>query len=185
MAPDGTGRRQGKQAFGGRPPSRSHGTVRIATDMRSDASPAAKGTERDMLISAMLLSSAIGTYEPQKEPIQCHFPSVDAASQAIRVTLDPRPSLKDQPELWRVIMQMNGKLSVRASAQPIDGTRERDILIRGVTKRKSTYIIGLRDDGTAALNMATRMDGNGDPRKETRQGVCHGFEAHINRWLPS
>ena len=138
-----------------------------------------------MMLAAMLLGATIEAYEPQSGPIHCTFPARDVAAQAIEVTLDPRPSLKDQPDLWRVMMEMNGRLSLRASAQPIHTTAERDILIRGVTQKKSTYIIGLRADGTAALNMATRVAGQADPRKELREGVCRGHETHIDRWLPS
>lgn len=138
-----------------------------------------------MILTALLLATAIDQYEPVTGPIHCSFPPGDVAARSIEVTLDPRPSLKDQPGLWRVMMDMNGKLSLRASAQPIRGTSERDVLIRGVTRKKSTYIIGLRDDGTAALNMATPVEGSPDPRKELRAGVCRGFEPHIDRWLPS
>jgi hypothetical protein len=138
-----------------------------------------------MFITALLMSSAVQAFEPNQGPIHCTFPSEDVAKRAIEVTLEPKPSLKDQPGLWRVMMEMNGRLSLKASAQPITGTFERDVLIRGVTSRKSTYIIGLRDDGTAALNMATAVTGSGEPRKELRSGQCRGYETHINRWLPS
>lgn len=138
-----------------------------------------------MFVAAMLMSSMIDAYSPEAGPIYCRFPGEEVASRTIEVVLEPRPSLKDQPGLWRVIMEMNGKMSMRASAKPIASTAERDVLIRGVSKRKSTYIIGLRDDGSAALNMNTRRVGGDEFRKTTRAGKCFGHEDYINRWLPS
>ena len=136
------------------------------------------------MISALLLSTMIDAFEPDTN-IRCSFPGEGAAQRPIEIVLNPRPSLKDQPGLWRVIMEMNGRMSLRGAAQPILTTEERDILIRGVTARKSTYIIGLRDDGSAALRMNTRKPGAIEARQSSRTGTCFGHESFIDRWLPS
>ena len=63
--------------------------------------------------------------------INCDFPGEDVAQKPIHVVLEPRPSLKDRPGLFRVRMLMNGRISLTGAAQPIPTTDERDVLIRG------------------------------------------------------
>lgn len=117
--------------------------------------------------------------------IKCAFPGEDLAQKPIHVVLEPRPSLKDQPGLFRVMMEMNGRVSLRAMAQPIASTAERDVLIRGRVGTSSTYTVGLRDDGRAAFNMQTRTSEDAEVNKLTRIGECRGFETYIMKWLPS
>ena len=116
-------------------------------------------------------------------PIHCDFPSTDGASALISVELEPRPSLKDQPGLYRVAMKLNGQGPLRASAKPIASTQDRDVLIQGRTKRHHTYSLGLRDDGKAALNISRPGASADEVIKTTRIGDCHGHKAHIQRWL--
>jgi len=137
-----------------------------------------------MFLTTVLLTTMVDAYAPDAT-IHCTFPGQGASQRPIEIVLDPRPSLKDRPGLWRVMMEMNGKMSLRGAAQPIKATAERDILIRGITTRKSTYVIGLRDDGSAALRMDTRAKGANESRRTSRAGKCHGHENHIDRWLPS
>lgn len=129
------------------------------------------------MLKAMIVTMVMEALAPGTEAIRCEFPSDDNTKQPISVVLDPRPSLKDQPGLFRVMMDLNGALSVRAAAQPIMTTDERDVLVRGITPRKSVYTIGLRDDGMAALNMKT------ESADQTRVGACRNFESHFERWL--
>ena len=132
------------------------------------------------MLTALLLALSFNGYDGGT-PITCDFPAEDAAGKSIRVVLEPRPSLKDQPGLYRVFMDFDGLVSVRAAAQPISATAERDILIRGITRKNAMYSIGLRDDGIAAFNI---QPAEGDSReKSTRLGECHGHKAHIDRWL--
>ena len=137
------------------------------------------------MLKALVLTSLVEAFSPGTTPIQCEFPGLDATEKPITVQLEPRPSLKDQPGLFRVIMDLNGRLSLRASAQPILSTEDRDILIRGITKKKSMYSLGIRDDGKAALNIQLRLAGANEVSKSTRVGQCQGMQAHIDRWLPS
>lgn len=117
-------------------------------------------------------------------PIHCDFPSHDGASKMIVIQLEPRPSLKDQPGLYRVAMTLNGQGPLRASAQPILSTEDRDILIQGRSKRHYTYSLGLRDDGKAALNISKPGASSDEVIKSTRIGDCHGHKVHMQRWLP-
>ena len=98
--------------------------------------------------------------------------------------LEPKPSLKDQPGLFRVQMDLNGKVSVTASAQPILATEDRDIMIRGLSEKQAMYTIGFREDGRAALNMEMLRESDSKILTATRIGACRDFEAHLDRWLP-
>ena len=102
----------------------------------------------------------------------------------IRVLLEPKPSLKDQPGLYRVMMRMDGGIALKALAQPIPGTEDRDVMIRGRQGKVAMFTIGLRDDGAAAFNIQKRVRTDADVVKQTRTGACRGHELHINRWLP-
>ncbi len=132
------------------------------------------------MITALLLSLAVQGYGDTAN-FTCNFPSANGNEETIHVILEPRPSLKDQPGLFRVMMSFGDEGSLRAAAQPILATDDRDILIRGTTRRKSMYTIGLREDGTAAFNL--QQLGAGTEDKTTRIGACRGHEAHIDRWL--
>lgn len=126
----------------------------------------------------LIVSMFMEALAPEAAAIKCEFPAETVTEKAISITLEPRPSLKDQPGLFRVLMDLNhGAVSVRAAAQPITSTDDRDILVRGVTARRSIYTIGLREDGMAALNMKTKS------ADTTRVGACRNFETHFNRWL--
>lgn len=137
------------------------------------------------MLGAMLFSVMLSGVEAETRSITCEFPGRDSAEKRIIVTLEPRPSLKDQPGKFRVIMDLNERVTVRAAAAPITSTEERDILIRGITRKKSMYTIGLRDDGAAALNMQTKKAGAEEVTKSTRTGTCRGFDALLEKWLPS
>lgn len=129
------------------------------------------------MTKALIVSMIMEALASDTAAIKCEFPAESNTQKAISVTLEPRPSLKDQPGLFRVMMDLNGAVSVRAAAQPITSTDDRDVLVRGVTARKSIYTIGLREDGVAALNMKTKS------ADTTRVGACRNFETHFNRWL--
>lgn len=137
------------------------------------------------MIQAMILAATVGSFGATDLPIHCEFPGRDAAEKTITVELDPRPSLKDQPGKFRVIMEMNERVALRAAAQPIPTTDERDILVRAITRKKNVYTIGLRDDGAAALNIRkTRIEG-AEPESSTRVGQCVNYGTYFERWLSS
>lgn len=133
-----------------------------------------------LLVAMMMQTASLGT----DGPIQCDFPSPDGLSKLIYVELEPQPSLKDQLGVYRVAMKLNGQMPLRASAQPINSTQDRDVLIQGRTPQQLTYSLGLRDDGKAALNIATPGASDAEVTKTTRIGDCHGHAAHMQRWLP-
>lgn len=129
------------------------------------------------MLNAMIVALVMDVVAPATTQIHCEFPGKTVTQKPIHVVLDPRPSLKDQPGLFRVMMDLNGAFSVRGAAQPITSTEDRDILVRGITSKKSVYTIGLREDGVAALSMQTKRATN------TRVGACRNFESHFDRWL--
>lgn len=135
------------------------------------------------MLTTLLLSLAIDG-AVSAAPITCTFPSVDDKQKPIHIVLEPRPSLKDQPGLYRVIMDFDGHLKVRAAAQPILATTDPDILIRGITAKRNMYSIGLRADGTAAFNIQKENEEK-LVDKRTRIGECRGHETYINKWLTS
>ena len=135
------------------------------------------------MITAMLLTLAVNGFGGDA-PITCVFPSESPEQKVIRIALEPRPSLKDQPGLYRVMMDFDGEVSVRASAQPIWSTDEDDILIRGRLQMVSLYSLGLRADGLAAFNVQSLGDGK-QVDNRTRIGECRGHEAYVDRWLSS
>lgn len=135
------------------------------------------------MIKAMLLAMSASSYSGET-PITCVFPSLGAHQKSLRIVLDPKPSLKDQPGLYRVMIDFGSDVTIRAAAQPLHTTEADDILIRGGTRNKQLYTIGLRADGYAAFNIRNLGGGN-EVDKRTRIGECHGHEAHVARWLSS
>ena len=135
------------------------------------------------MLTALLLSLAVDGADSAAS-ITCMFPSQTSEQKPIHIALEPRPSLKDQPGLYRVMMDFDGHLTVRAAAQPILATSDPDILIRGITAKKNMYSIGLRADGTAAFNIQ-RSNEEKLVDKRTRIGECRGHETYIDRWLSS
>ena len=137
------------------------------------------------MLQVLLLATATIGFGETDPRIQCSFPAADADQRTITVQVEPRPSLKDQPGLFRVIMAMNERQHMRASARPIAATDDRDIMIRAITPKKNMYTIGLRDDGKAALNIQKPNPTTSEPDSSTRFGYCTNFEDHINLWAPT
>ena len=135
------------------------------------------------MLTALLLTLAINGNDGEPAII-CNFPPTRIDQKPINIVLEPRPSLKDQPGLYRVMMDFDGALTVRASAQPIQATEAPDILIRGFTGKQNIYSLGLRADGTAAFNIQQPSEEKLVDER-TRIGECRGHEAHIHRWLSS
>jgi hypothetical protein len=137
------------------------------------------------MLNALILFVFVESAATENGTIRCEFPGKEGNEKPIHVVLEPNPSLKDQPGLYRVMMELNGRPSLRALAQPITTTAERDVMIRGLHGETTLYTVGLRDDGTAALNLKFGRSRDELENKLTRTGECRGFEAHLNRWLPS
>ena len=135
------------------------------------------------MLTALLLSLTVNGNDGAPS-IHCTFPPTHSDQKPIHIVLEPRPSLKDQPGLYRVMMDFDGHLTVKASARPILATTAPDILIRGTTQKRNMYSLGLRADGTAAFNIQQPSEEK-VVDKRTRIGECRGHEAHIHRWLSS
>ena len=128
-----------------------------------------------------ILVMMLNAIDPAPQGISCNFPATHDAERGITVRMSDRPSLKDQPGLYRVELEVNGKTKVLATAQPITTTGERDAVILARPNGKSVLTVGFREDGKAALSLRKTPDAE----PETRLGTCRGFEGPLNRWLAS
>ncbi len=126
-----------------------------------------------------LLVMTLQTVEIGPSGFRCNFPAVDADQKVITLTLKDRPSLKDQPGLYRVELKMNGSEKFLATAQPITTTEERDALVLVRMNTKAVLTVGFRDDGKAAMSLRKNATGEA----VTRVGSCRGFEQPLSRWL--
>ncbi|MEL7461690.1 MAG: hypothetical protein AAFX59_00495 [Pseudomonadota bacterium] len=107
-------------------------------------------------------------------PITCTMTARDTDQPlTISVSLDPVPSLKDRPGLYRVMMDVGGT-TLSANAQPMHDTAEDDVMFRAKAGTHTFYTLGLRHDGAAAMYVA-RQGAN-----VTLTGHCQ----HHERWFP-
>ena len=125
-----------------------------------------------MALFALLTSFAIGG----GDGIACTFAGETREDPVVAVTLEPVPSLKDRPGLYRVMMHL-GEAKVRANAQPIANTSEPDVMIRAKAGTETYYTIGLREDGAAAIHIAQNGGGM------TLVGDCQHHEPWFPGWL--
>lgn len=130
------------------------------------------------LLSLLALIGGLGQSADQSA-ISCRFER--PARPDVVVSLEPLPSLKDQPGLFYLRMTFEGHPSLTATVRPIATTPERDVLIRAVARQATFYTIGLDAQGTAAFNMMHSTDPGG---QETFVGNCRSFEQHLARWIP-
>jgi hypothetical protein len=136
------------------------------------------------MLETIIVIAMLQSVEGLPKGIHCDFPAAGNGGKPMRVVLDPLPSLKDQPGLYRVMMEIEGKLTLKAAVQPIPSTKDRDVLIRAKIPREAVVTLGMRADGAAALTMST-PGAQATKAQSTRIGACKGAEHHINRWLPS
>lgn len=125
-----------------------------------------------MALLALLTTLAIGG----GGEIACTFAGETLRDPVVSVRLEPVPSLKDRPGLYRVMFELGGA-RVRANAQPIDATKAADVMIRARAGAETFYTIGLRADGAAALNV-TR-----DGAARMLIGRCEDHEPWVRGWL--
>lgn len=127
------------------------------------------------MIDAFVVSAALAA--GLRSDIQCSFRGVEKDPGTVTLTVDPRPSLKDRPGLYRVMIAVEGR-RIRGHAQPLHSTEERDVLIRARTATNSVYSLGIRDDGAAAFFVA---EGKGDGL--TFVGRCKYHERWLSDWV--
>ncbi len=132
------------------------------------------------MLELMLVVTMLEGAQIEATGIECRFPQMSEEHRVIHLKLDPMPSLKDQPGLYRVMMNLNGKMKMKAQAQPIETTGHRDVLVLARSKSETIYTLGMRDDGSAALTMRRN-----DEVAPARIGSCRGHEALMNAWVPS
>ena len=143
-----------------------------------------------MSMMALMVAGFIELATGPAKPIVCDFRPDTPGAVALSVRMTPVPSLKDRRELWRVKMELRAPevptpMRVRAAARPIADTEARDVLIRGETRSRTRFTVGLRDDGVAALSIFRPATADRAETQETRVGHCQNFETHMGRWLTS
>ena len=125
-----------------------------------------------MALFAMLTALVAGG-----DPITCTMTARDPEHKLVLpVTLDPVPSLKDQPGVYRVMMDIRGT-KLRGNAQPMTDTAEDDVMFRAKAPNDATYTLGLRHDGAAAMYVSL----NGTSM--TLTGWCQRHEQWFRGWL--
>lgn len=108
--------------------------------------------------------------------IDCAFSGKTEDAPVIAVTLEPVPSLKDRPGLYRVMLRI-GTGQVRANAQPISTTDEVDVMIRAKAGAETFYTIALRQSGAAAMFITNPETGR------TFTGRCRNHEPWLANWI--
>lgn len=110
-------------------------------------------------------------------PISCAMTARDTDQPlSIAVSLDPVPSLKDRPGLYRVMMHV-GDTKLTANAQPMTDTAEDDVMFRAKAEAGTSYTLGLRRDGAAAMYVARQG------ASVTLTGQCQRHERWFPGWL--
>ncbi|MEO1238145.1 MAG: hypothetical protein AAFW64_00500 [Pseudomonadota bacterium] len=110
-------------------------------------------------------------------PISCSMTAIDTDTPlTIAVTLDPVPSLKDRPGLYRVMMGI-GDNKLTANAQPMTETVEDDVMFRAKAGNNAVYTLGLRRDGAAAMYVVQQG------ANVTLTGQCQRHERWFHGWL--
>jgi hypothetical protein len=134
-----------------------------------------------MPIGAFLVTAFIETLSP--EPLACTFPAPEPDRPPISLSVEARPSLMDRIDRFRVRVLLPKSGEIVGHARPIDRTADRDVLIRTRTAGKAFLTIGLRDDGSAALDFLRVTSSDGFERVETREGACRDYHDVLDRWL--
>ncbi len=137
-----------------------------------------------MMSLGLVLLAMIETAGLQEPVMRCAFPALEEGHDPIEIVMKGRPSLKDLPGLYRVEMEINGT-GIRAEAQPIIGTKERDVLVRANTGTATFYAVGVNERGTAALNVVWPETDEAPERRMTRAGQCWNYERYIQTWSTS
>ena len=62
------------------------------------------------MLGTLAVVAMLQGYNVQGNAIECVFPPTGTGSKTIRVSLEPSPSLKDRPGLFRVMMTFSGSV---------------------------------------------------------------------------
>ena len=132
------------------------------------------------MMTTALLTLMMGTTLTGTGDITCDFPPDDAAGTHLSVALRPAPSLRDRPGFFRAKLSIGNRDSLQATLSPIEITKARDMGLTAKGNDNLIYVMGLQDDGQAAINIRLQ----GTKASETRTGTCNGIDKHMNHWLP-
>ncbi len=132
------------------------------------------------LILTALLSAANPTLEPPA--MACRFAPDNAP--ATWISLRPEAETK-RPGLFTVRLWVQGQ-AVIGNAVALEKTEARDVVVRGVTGDKTTWLIAIRDNGAAFLRTSGASTGTGDEQASmiAARGACTNFQSAMDIWLP-
>lgn len=133
------------------------------------------------MLTALIATALIESATLAPRPMACAFPAKAPDQDHIEIEMTARPSLKDLPGLFRVRMSIDGR-ALRASAQPIGATKDRDVLIRATRSGTVHYALGVDERGLAALNVVLQGETGDAASQTTRIGRCRGHERYIRNW---
>jgi len=106
----------------------------------------------------------------------CRFTSDNAPPTMISV----RPEAEtNHPGLFRVRLWVEGQPLV-GSAIALDKTAERDVVVRGIGRDKTTWLIALRDNGTAYLQTKANT---AEEQPTGAKGSCTHYQDAMDVWL--
>jgi len=131
-----------------------------------------------LAFSSLILSALLSAVNPVFEPpnMVCRFAPEGAAATLISV----RPGAEtNRPGLFRVNMWVAGQPLV-GSAVALHKTKARDVVVRGISRDKTTWLIALRDNGTAYLQTKANT---AEAQPTGVRGTCTDFEDAMETWL--
>ena len=132
------------------------------------------------MMTTALLTLMMGTNLAGTGDITCDFPPEDPSGTHLSVALKPAPSLRDRPGFFRAKLSIGNRDSLQATLSPIEITEARDMSLTAKGTDNLVYVMGLQDDGQAAINIRLQ----GTRASETRVGTCDGLDPYMNHWLP-
>jgi hypothetical protein len=127
---------------------------------------------------APALFDVIGMTRP---PMVCAFSGAEAPwlPREVRI-VDPDLEMTTNGQ-FKVAVQF-GDAALHGRVAPYEMSDARDVVVRARGEDAAVYLIALRDDGTALLRYRPADE---SAEVLTSEGSCTGFEALLNRWLPS
>ncbi len=134
------------------------------------------------MLGALIVTTLLDGIGFGQRPLACSFPPPEPVQTPITLTVIDRPSLKDLPGLYRAEMDVNDKISLMATAQPLTAQGTRGAIVRAKVNETTYYVLGFDETGRAALNVTWDET---PPRQMTRTGQCRNYERYIRRWSTS
>ena len=113
--------------------------------------------------------------------LSCSFPpSQDDHGPTIVLDVTPTPSLRDLPNLHRVILRFHGKSPMGGTVQKAAASNLDAVILQGISTQRFRYLVGLSRSGEAVLTIQPPAD----VPAATRSGICVGHDKPLLLWKP-